>query len=462
MTDFLRDAAVARPDAPATDDGVRRWSLRELRERAARHAAVLVEAGAAPGRTVALICDPSPEALAALHGAFRTGALVAPLHPALTPAERAPALEALAPAVVVGDDGLTLAELADRADGALPAGPPPERPPDAPVAVLWTSGTSGRRRGVLLSERGLRASAEGTRLRLGLGPDDVWYASLSPAHVGGLALVTRAALLGSCLMVRGRFSVGELDALLDEGGLTHASLVPTMLLRLLERREGRPAPPGLRCLLVGGAAAPPPLVERAVAAGYPVALTYGLTEATSQVATAPPDEVRRRPDAVGRPLPGVEVRIAPSGEIEVRGPTVSPGLVDGTPVADAGGWLATGDLGRLDASGVLRVTGRRSDRIVSGGVTVDAHEVEAVVRAHPRVADVCVVGLPDEVWGERVAAAVVPTHPDDAEVQGLSGWLETRLSAALRPRTLRWVPELPLNANGKVDRGAVRRLLAGE
>ncbi len=452
MTDFLARAVAARPDAVAVDDGRETWTYADLGERAARWARRFREGGAAPGRVVALHAEPGRELVAALHGAFRTGARVAPLHPDLSAPEREAALQALDPVMVV-DAGREAANLPDpEAGGDAPT------PDEGPVAVLWTSGTSGRPRGVLLTEAGLRASAEGSRLRLGLGPDDVWYASLSPAHVGGLALLVRAAILQCGLAMGGRFSARDLSDLVDRGRVTHASLVPTMLLRLLETRSDAPPPPTLRCLLIGGARAPRDLVDRALAAGFPLALTYGLTEASSQVATAAPPDVRRDPTSVGRPLAGVEVRIDDAGQVHVRGPTVSPGLVDGTRLTDAQGWFATGDLGSLDGDGRLRIVGRRADRIVSGGATVDAHEVEAALRHHPAVMDACVVGLPDATWGELVGAAVVvsPEGPDRDE---LDRWIRERLSPAKRPRRIVQVDALPRNPNGKVDRAAVRRLL---
>lgn len=433
----------------AADDGERRWSWADLHRAAAEAEARLREAGAGPDRSVALLLHPGLDALATLHGAFRTGALVAPLNPALTAAERAQAFEALRPTVVVDAEGLHPA----RGTGA-------EAPPfagDRPRGdvVLWTSGTSGRPRGVLLTHEGLRASAEGARARLDLTRHDRWYASLSPAHVGGLALLTRAAILGCGLQLRGRFSVDDLVALITTEAVTHASLVPTMLLQLLDALGNRPAPPALRCLLIGGAHTPPALVERARDAGLPIALTYGMTEATSQVATAPPAEVALDPTSVGRPLPGVEVRTDPSGGLQLRGATLSPGLLGGEALTSSDGWFDTGDVAEITGDGRLRIVGRRSDRIVSGGVTVDAREVEAALRSLPRVDDACVVGLPDDRWGERVAALVVG-DPDRA---ALDQALRSRLSAAKRPRVVHAVQALPLNRNGKVDRGAVRSIL---
>jgi O-succinylbenzoic acid--CoA ligase len=203
------------------------------------------------------------------------------------------------------------------------------------------------------------------------------------------------------------------------------------------------------------------VLDRALEAGWPVALTYGMTEMSSQVATAPPDQVRRKPGTVGKLLPGVEGRLAPDGELSLRGPTLAMRYV-GTdePLVDDEGWYRTGDLARLDDEGDLWITGRRSDRIVSGGVTVDAAEVEETLRAHPAVYDVSVVGLPDEEWGEVVGAALVPVE-GELDLEALDAWLRERLTAAKLPRRWALRDALPRNANGKVDRARVREILEG-
>ncbi len=242
----------------------------------------------------------------------------------------------------------------------------------------------------------------------------------------------------------------------------------------MEQRAERPSPASLRCLLVGGARLAPQTLERALAAGYPVALTYGLTEATSQVATAAPPHVREKPGTVGRPLSGIEVRIRRlegaseesdpagrrepaipfegNGEILVRGPTVAAD-------PDEDGWLHTGDTGYLDGEGDLWVTGRASERIVTGGITVEPAEVERILAEHPSVRDVAVLGTRDSEWGERIVAAIVPEPgrepPTLAELLEFS---RSRLAPAKRPRELRLLTSLPRNASGKVDRAGLRDL----
>lgn len=287
--------------------------------------------------------------------------------------------------------------------------------------------------------------------------------------MGGLALVTRSLLLGGTLVAVGATDAERTWALVHGRGLravapirvTHASLVPTQLLRLLEASHGQPPPGSFRCALVGGAEIPSALLARALEGGWPVALTYGLTEATSQVATASPQLTRQKPGTVGSPLDGVHVRIDSEGEILVRGSTLASGYVgrDVSPLCDGEGWHHTGDLGRFDDDGDLWVTGRRADRIVSGGVTIDAVEVEEALRAHPQVGDACVVGVPDPEWGERVAAWVEPAE-GQLDLDDVDRDVRSRLSASKVPRLYHVGGALPRNPNGKVDRRAVRAALA--
>jgi O-succinylbenzoic acid--CoA ligase len=264
-------------------------------------------------------------------------------------------------------------------------------------------------------------------------------------------------MMGSAVFAAGPFDVGVASKVLGTP-VTHASFVPTQLLRMLDHRPSRP-PTSFRCALIGGAHAPPDLVARALDAGWPISLTYGMTEMASQVATATPRQVRAKPGTVGSPLDGVELRTDERGQLLVRGATRAVGYVGSDEaMADADGWYRTGDLGYIDEAGDVWVTGRRIDRIVSGGVTVDAIEVEGVLRAHPSVVDACVVGVQDAEWGEVVGAVVVPVE-GAFDLDALDVALRESLSAAKRPR-LWWVAsELPLNANGKVERARVRSLL---
>ena len=484
MSDPLRATASSRPDAPALDDGARVWTYAQLDAAVARMARRLrlVPFGVRSGATVALVAHQSALAVQALFAVPRTGATLAILHPRLGRAPLERALDVVGPDLLLSTDadvrGLALdpgwvttlddlpkpppddasalsqeARSSHDADSSGNADASRDADVSRPFALLWTSGTSGSPGSVPVASDALNASARAVAVRLDLRPDDRWYASLSPAHIGGLAMVHRVVHTGSCLLVRGPYSAETLADLIDREDVSHASLVPTMLQQLLDVRVDRPVPSTVRCLLIGGAAANGRLVERAVAVGYPIALTYGLTEACSQVATAPPDLVEEKPGTVGFPLDGVELRIREGGEIWVRGPTVVPSL------ADEDGWLATGDLGTLDDEGHLWVVGRIDERIVSGGVNVDPRSVEDVIRDLPGVAAVAVVGLPDDTWGEVVGALVVPESPLDLPT--LESAVRESLPSAEVPRRLAIVDELPRNANGKIDRAEVRARLIG-
>lgn len=452
-------ASAGSPDTPALVAGGVATSYRELAGRVDARAVEMASNGVGPGRVVPFVAEASAGSVIELLALWRAEAVPAPLNARLTDAEIEGARSEL--------DGVEL-------------------PPGTQI-LLWTSGTSGRPRGVALSWRNLDASAHSAAQRLELGPSDVWVASLSPAHVGGLALVTRSLLLGGALVLPHESGTEELSRILDGHGMpasagvedrgtgppgssrsparlslvpTHLSLVPTQLHRLLDHREGLGAPEGLRCVLIGGAHAPAALVERALEGGWPLALTYGATEMSSQIATAPPALTRSKPGTVGPPLPGVEVRVDDAGELWARGPTRALAYVgEGAgSLADADGWYGTGDLGRVDEDGHLWITGRRIGRIVSGGVTVDAVEVEEALRAHPTVIDACVVGVSDDEWGERVGAWVEPVE-GELELEELDRHLRARLSGAKLPRVWHVAPGMPRNANGKVDRVAVRRKL---
>jgi O-succinylbenzoic acid--CoA ligase len=240
-----------------------------------------------------------------------------------------------------------------------------------------------------------------------------------------------------------------------------------MLSRLIEARGDRPWPTTLRCVLLGGSAAPPDLVASALERGIPVAPTYGLTEAASQVATLLPDEVAARPGAAGRPLPLTRVRVANDvrpaavgepGEIEISGPTVFAGYL-GEPDAaalTADGWFRTGDIGCFDDDGYLSILDRRHDLIVSGGENIYPAEIENALAEHPAVADVAVIGVPDARWGETVKAIVVPRPGTDARPEAIIAFARARLAHFKCPTSVDLVEALPRNPSGKILKRALR------
>lgn len=474
----------------------RAWSAAEIRTAGGAVAAILEEEGVGAGAIVAHQFPLDPAGVAALAAIAPDAApggtrVLAPAHAEWTPPERDAFIASLAPAAAltgrteawptsgwrsraltvsgIGEIALHLREPAG-ADLTPPSAPPARTDLAGIGAILPTSGTEGLPRFVVHEWRSLRANAIAANERLGFGAGDRWLATLAWAHVGGLAVPLRAAAAGATVALAGpRFDAASVARALGELAVTHVSLVPAMLHGLLA--AGARPPGSLRAAVLGGAATPPDLAERALSAGWPIALTYGLTEAGSQVTTATPAEVRAGDRSAGVPLTGVEVRIRPSGDaparppgapapghIEVRGDTLFRGYV-GEPVRPPVGWFATGDLGHLDARGRLAVTGRLRDRIVSGGANVDPAQVEAVLHAHPDVGEAAVIGMPDGRWGQVVVAVVAGGDPDLPA--RLDAWCRERLSGPRVPRRWEVLDRLPRTATGKVDRAKLRTDLRG-
>lgn len=335
-----------------------------------------------------------------------------------------------------------------------PLAPAPAKTVPAEVAlVVGTSGSTGEPRAVLLDAAALVASAESTHARLG-GPG-AWLLCLPLHHVAGLQVVVRSALAGTgpVWFPGERFDpaavAAQLCALPPARRPRYASLVPTQLHRIL-------ADPGpwtdLEAILVGGAATPPALLERARAAGLRVVTTYGATETCGGCVYD------------GRPLPGTRVAVD-DGAVRLAGPTLARGYL-GRPDLDAAAfevrdgvrWYRTGDLGRL-VDGRLEVLGRADDVLVTGGEKVAPAAVEAVLAELPSVAQACVVGVPDEEWGTAVVAVVVPRPGGPAPVLAdARAAVRRTLGPAAAPRRLVVVDALPELGPGKIDRAAVARL----
>jgi o-succinylbenzoate---CoA ligase len=354
----------------------------------------------------------------------------------------------------------------DRPGESQPAANPIR--PEAPLALMFTSGTTGQPKVAPLTYDQFAYSAMASAYRLGVLPDDRWLSVLPLSHVGGLSIVIRSLLYGTTVDQHRRFDTTAVKDALVREPISLVSLVPTMLHRLLELPEDR-WNPALRLVLLGGAAARPDLVRRALARGLPIATTYGATEATSQIATALPTNVRRKPESVGRPLFGVEIRIAPGnpilaaddgiGEILVRGPICIRRYED-EEALDPDGWFPTGDMGYVDEEGDLFVVNRRSDLIITGGENVYPSEVEQAIRMLPEVRECVVVGLADEEWGQRVAALVVLHEGAAPTADDIRNAVRPRLAPFKVPKQVMIVDAVPVTISGKVDRVAARALFS--
>ena len=450
VPDWLRQRADTTPGRLALVAETRRFTFKELDQRVDAAASALRERGTLSGQHVGIRASNGAGFVVAVHALMRLGAVLVPINIRLT----APEIE-----WQTHDAELSMT-LDDAAVRDLLDGPPAARTNRQfefaqPHSIVYTSGTTGRPKGAVLTYGNHWSSATASALNLGLVPGDSWLACLPLFHVGGLSILLRSVVYGIPAVVHTRFEPGHVNQAIDTGGVTLVSLVSTMLSRLLDERGDRPFPASLRVVLLGGGPAPLPLLERALRAQAPVVQTYGLTETASQVVTLAPEDAIRKVGSAGKPLMGTQLRIESDGEICVRGPTVSPGYLHQAPRVP-GAWLRTGDMGYLDTEGYLYVLDRRDDLIVSGGENVYPSEVEAALLAHPAVDEAGVVGLPDPEWG-RTVAAVVKLHPaQSATAAELIAFCRERLAAYKVPRRVEFKDSLPHNAAGKLMRRELR------
>lgn len=339
----------------------------------------------------------------------------------------------------------------------LPPGQGTKEIPPTPAntaLLISTSGSEGAPRQVVLGMAQLDTAAIAANACLALAEGDLWLNCLPLYHIGGLSILWRCARAGATLLLHEGFTVEKVANDLARYPVTHLSLVPAMLSRLLD--GGTAPPPSLKAVLIGGAALSRPLYERATAAGWPLFISYGMSETSAMVAAFRPDEGPWREGLVGRPMPGHDIRIGDDGRIRIRGPQVMTGYLDGSGI-DAEAWLTTGDLGEVDTDGRLMVLGRADDMLISGGRNVHPQEVESCLSSCTGVLDVAVTGLPDPVWGDLVIALVVGT----ADADTLLAHARRTLPSAARPRRIVHLERLPRNAAGKLERAMLRRLAAG-
>lgn len=450
---WLAAAARNHPAAPALLTPHDHWSYGELAQLAGNGAARLRSPGLRAGDIAAMAGNASELALATMACAAADLALL-PLDP-LTATVRWPTLQALGGARLQ-----RIAPLSKQASATdRPLHPSRTRPTDTAL-VIATSGSEGTPKAVMLSHANLDAAAAASNERLPLVPGDMWLNCLPLHHIGGLSILYRSIRAGATVLLHEGFDAAAVWRDLNAFPVTHLSLVPAMLARLLDCADGRSPPARLRYALVGGAALSRSLFERARVTGWPLCPSWGMSECTAQAATllAPGDDWRE--GEVGSLLPGFTARIAIDGRIALRGPQVMAGYLNPEGSAGLGlldGWLLTGDLGRLDAAGRLTILGRADDVLVSGGENVHPLEVESCLAACPGVVDVAVTAMLDPVWGDALVALVVGT----ADIETVRDWSRCHLASGQRPRRVLRVVRLPRNAMGKLERAALRALAAG-
>jgi acyl-CoA synthetase (AMP-forming)/AMP-acid ligase II len=507
----LLSALHNRASEPVVVCKGRSHSFEEIRQWANSYVAFLERAGVKRGDRVAVFAETRPELIAAFVGHLSSGVVHVPINTRYKGEEARHILEDSGAVAVLTQEGEECHDVLDEIlrekkpaalknvlalAAAFPSSPsrksssssPPskislssnlarsETPSDNDVAMLiYTSGTTGKSKGVALSYRALE---ENTRAMMDLwrfSPADRLVLALPLFHVHGLGLGVAGALLtGFTLLLEERFDAARVVEAFANDGATAFMGVPTMYVRLLEHLEAHPegAEALRKARLFTAGSAPLPAADFASfreKTGHAILERYGMSETLFTLSN--PYEGERRPGTVGLPVPGCSVRLVDDdgrdaredepGEIHVRGNGLMSGYWDreaDTAAVFRDGWFLTGDVARRDADGYVTILGRKSvDVIKSGGYKISAREIEDVLRRHPAVKDAAVVGLPDRVWGQRIAAAVVLVTPCDADTakrtcEEIAAFAASCLADFKKPRDLRVVTELPRNVLGKVQK----------
>ena len=511
LTQGLHRAVQRHPNKTAlrhvAEDSERSLDFAELLDTVARHAAALQARGIRPGDRVALLAPNSDRLIVALWACWWLGAVACPLNTRWSVPELRFALADAGALLLVTDNALgetaaplgdlapviSFSTLAGEAAGRAPL-PDSRTGGDALCTLLYTGGTTGRSKGVMLSHANFWTASMTRGAELPNSPDSVSLLVAPLFHVAGMGRLVGQSIVGGTCLTMPSFRAEPVLAAIERHGITDTVMVPSMLQSVLDWPHFDPArAQSLNRIAFGAAPMPPDLLDRALQA-WPEAeffQAYGLTETAGAVCINPPQNHRgeaRLADrwrSVGRAGLGAEIRIVDEsgaelprgvvGEIVVRGPMVTRGywnLTETTQQAFREGWFRTGDAARMDEDGYIFIADRLKDMIISGGENVYSGEVEAALRSHPAVSDAAVIGVPDTRWGEAVHAVVVVRqgHPaaeaaSDAIaaelIAELTAWCRRELAGYKCPRSIAFARELPMSAAGKVLKTALRATYGG-
>ena len=465
------------PNGPAVSDGTRSLTNAGLLDcvRAARRH--LDELGVGAGDVVALKLRNRVEFVVLLFACWRLGATVTPVNPSLTEAEVARQLDACSARLLVVEDSadpagrvatITVSHLYAKGPGWDPA---PEVDPSELALLIFTSGTTGAPKAVMLDHANLDAMAEMGRQALQVGPTDRCLLILPLFHVNGIVVsVLMPLLAGASVVIADRFDPKTFFGTVESERPTFFSAVPTIYAMLAALPdEVVPDTSSVRFGVCGAAPASAQLLTRFEDRyGFPLIEGYGLSEGTC-ASTINPVEGPRRAGTVGIAFPGQQIRIVDpagnavptgvDGEVTIAGPNVMRGYLgrpDETARVIVDGWLHTGDIGHLDAQGYLTLVGRSKDMIIRGGENIYPKEIEDVLTSDPAVLDAAVIGVPDEKWGEIVAAYVQPRPGRTINPDALHDICARELAGYKRPTSITIVDAIPKNAVGKTDKAPLR------
>jgi long-chain acyl-CoA synthetase len=465
------------PNGPAVSDGTRSLTNAVLLKcvRAARRH--LDELGVGAGDVVALKLRNRVEFVVLLFACWRLGATVTPVNPSLTEAEVMRQLEASGARLLVVEDGVSApGAVATLAVGNLYAkGPgwdvPPPVDPSTLALLIFTSGTTGVPKGVMLDHANIDAMAEMGRQALDIAPADRCLLILPLFHVNGIVVsVLMPLLAGASVVIVERFDPHTFFDTVERHRSTYFSAVPTIYTMLAALPDGvSPDTSSLRFGICGAAPASAELLSSFEARyGFPLIEGYGLSEATC-ASTINPVAGGGRAGTVGIAFTGQQIRIIDEagaevatgvdGQVTIAGPNVMRGYLgraDETARVIIDGWLHTGDVGHLDADGYLTLVGRSKDMIIRGGENIYPKEIEDVLTSDPTVLEAAVVGVPDDKWGETVAAYVQPRPGRTIDPEALHALCARKLAGYKRPTSITVMDAIPKNAVGKTDKAPLR------
>ena len=485
-----RVSAVARdsPQHIAIVDGEREASYGELWEQIENFANHLRVCGLQPGERVALVLPNRIEAVVACYATWRAGGIVVPLNVQARSRDFLPWLQHSGASHVIYEDGHRDVELALDQVGSIlartvaiegqalrvstdaqPVATTATTAGSAPGLILYTSGTTGAPKGVVLSHDNLLANVLAVATYLGLGHDDRVLSVLPFYYAYGASVLHTHLISGACVILAPNLLFPQLvlDTAVRERATSFSGVPSTYALLLDHLATSGHDLSGLNCLTQAGGAMSPTLTHR-VRAAFPAArlfVMYGQTEATSRISWLPPEDLERKLGSVGTPVQGLEWKIVredgenaaagEDGDVWVRGPNVMLGYWN-NPEATASvlheGWLRTGDMGHLDEDGFLFLLGRRGDMIKTGAHRVHPNDVEEVISEIPGITEVAVVGIDDEIMGQVIKAFVVASEQLSRAEDRIKAHCRQRLAPYKIPRHIAFVDSLPRTASGKVRR----------
>jgi o-succinylbenzoate---CoA ligase len=469
----LEQQAEIRPDATALVWQQREYTFSKLHDIVESHASFLKKNIRRTLPRVGILGDNSDRWIIALLAGWRCGFCIVPFSPRWSDIEIAEAINNSEIDVVIVSEKYEsrIPESISHAKMLLDETFAGERheenrlqsyfqyAPNEPALILYTSGTSGASKQVLLSWQSLLNHAQMSAEHLGYTSDDSWLVTLPLSHIGGLSTILKSLVTGIKIIVDRKFDTIQTSYLIEKTEPTFTSLVPTMLSRLLELGNGK-LNDCFKNILIGGG----PISDELILSDERLLATYGMSEAGSQIATVPPGSTLEVRKTAGKTLPGVEIEIRNEnqevvtenviGSIWVKSPALAIGYSskEQTSQTFIDGWLDTGDFGVIRDEGCLKIEMRRVDRIVTGGENVNPLEVEVVLKNHPSIKDASVFGKPSETWGQSVKAVVVFNEKKDMSFAEFKSYLSDKLAVYKIPKEWMVIDSMPLLANGKLDK----------